>query len=506
MPSFKQMSESSKNAEYDLAEPLAGALIQSLRAFGYDLSTALADLIDNSITAGAANISIQFCWQGTQSYIWMLDDGGGMSEEQLVQAMRPGSQNPLDQRDPKDLGRFGLGLKTASFSQAKRVTVASKRNGKVAVRCWDLDFVSQTGEWRLLRSGSSTYTEQVLPHLEELTQGTIVLWELLDRIVPAGTEMQDSRAQSLFYERLERVSLHLEMTFHRFLKPDPGQKALKIRVQGHELKAWDPFLSTESAHRLLAEESVRLFGTSLTVLPYVLPHKSKLKPEVFERAAGPKGWNAQQGFYIYRNRRLLVAGSWLGLKNLRQDEHCKIARILVDIPNHMDDLWEIDVKKSRAYPPPAIRESLARIATKTRSEAEKVYRARGGAIQNVTTRNVVSIWESHQRNKRIIYRLNREHPIVNAAIKAGGEPVTELLRFIEETVPASRLTISDENDAVVQAEPFEGSEQTELLASLRRMYEMFRSLGFTAAEARKEVAIMEPFHRYPTLLGMLEEE
>jgi hypothetical protein len=499
------MPDAVKNLEYDLAEPLAGALIQSLRAFGYDLSTAIADLIDNSITAGANSIDLEFFWNGAQSYFLIADDGVGMTEERLIQAMRPGSQSPLEKRDDKDLGRFGLGLKTASFSQAKKLTVASKRDGCTSVRCWDLDFVTETGQWCLLRSGSAVFVEQILPRLHEVSQGTIVVWEAMDRVIPEGTDTQNSLARDQFYERMEHVSRHLEMTFHRFLRPEPGQKALKIRVQGHELKAWDPYLSGESAHRLLTEESVRIFGTSLTVVPHILPHKSKLKPEVFDRAAGPKGWNAQQGFYVYRNRRLLVAGSWLGLKSLRQDEHCKLARILIDIPNHMDDLWGIDVKKSRAYPPLAVRDALARIATKTRSEAEKVYRSRGGRLQTVAEHKIVTLWESHLRNRRVSYRLNRGHPLVKAACDAGGEAVSDLLRFIEETVPASRLTLSDENDSHVQAEPFE-SEQAELLERLRRMYRKFRELGLTALETRQELAATDPFHRFPALIGMLEEE
>lgn len=505
---MSQVFTDSHGDDFDIAEPCAGALIQSLRAFGYDLATAIADLIDNSISANAANINVNFFWNGSQSYLYILDDGSGMSEDQLAQAMRPGSRSPLEERDPKDLGRFGLGLKTASFSQAKCLTVASKYQGDdVVVRRWNLDVVTEFGQWRLLRHGSAIFVEQILPCLNGVSQGTAVVWEAMDRVIPEGTDAQNGLARDQFYEQMEHVSRHLEMTFHRFLRPEPGQKALKIRVQGHELKAWDPYLSSESAHRLLTEESVRLFGTSLTVVPHVLPHKSKLKPDVFDRAAGPKGWNAQQGFYVYRNRRLLVAGSWLGLKNLRQDEHCKLARILIDIPNHMDDLWGIDVKKSRAYPPLAVQDALARIATKTRSEAEKVYRSRGGRLQTVADRKIVTLWESHLRNRRVSYRLNRGHPLVKAACDSGGEAVSDLLRFIEETVPASRLTLSDENDTHVQAEPFEGSErQKELLEILRRRYSLFRELGYTALEAHQELAVMDPFHRFPGLIGLLDEE
>src|SRR4051812_18044856 len=138
---------------YDLAEPFAPAMIESLRAFGYNLPTAIADLLDNSITAGARNIWLNFFWDGAESYLTICDDGQGMTRKELFDAMRPGSRNPLEVRGQGDLGRFGLGLKTASFSQCRRLTVKSKvEGGRASTRCWDLDYVNQTNEWRLLRA------------------------------------------------------------------------------------------------------------------------------------------------------------------------------------------------------------------------------------------------------------------------------------------------------------------------------------------------------------------
>ncbi len=153
--------------EPDHAPPQAACLAESLRAFPYELPTALADLVDNSLTARARNVWLDFHWDGADSVIAITDDGDGMTEEKLRAAMRPGSQSPLVPRETHDLGRFGLGLKTASFSQARRFSVRS-RPGKSdpATRCWDLDHIALVNDWQLLRSADSAAE----PHLARLAK------------------------------------------------------------------------------------------------------------------------------------------------------------------------------------------------------------------------------------------------------------------------------------------------------------------------------------------------
>ena len=494
-----------EDLDYELANPPASSLIHSLRAFGYDLCTAVSDIIDNSLTAEATRIDINFWWDGSDSYLYIVDNGRGMSTETLIQAMKPGSRSPLEKRDDRDLGRFGLGLKTASFSQAKQLTVATKLNGNLTVRKWDLDIVSETSQWRLLKTSSQQFHDEMLIKLQDVNNGTIVAWEAMDRLVPAKTSASDSKAQSNFHALIDQLKFHLEVTFHRFLSADPGYKRTRMFLQGNELVAWDPYLSTHLSHRQLGEEVIKLGGSQILVSPHILPHKSKLNDSTFNVASGPKGWNAQQGFYVYRNRRLLVAGSWLGLKHMRQEEHYKLARIQVDLPNSMDDLWEIDVKKSRAQPPAAIREDLERIARKTRSEADNVYRSRGGKLQKPGTKNITQLWTGVLQNKRISFRLNRDHPIVQHALQEGGEAVSDLLRFLEETVPASRLIVTDESESLSQTEPFEDN-LTELTSLLRKRYAIMLSLGFPSHEAAKTLAHQDPFYKYPQLLSLLIEE
>ena len=295
--------------EYDEAPPRAAALVESLRAFGYELSTAIADLVDNSIFAGAKHVWIHFHWAGAQSAIAVIDDGGGMDEKCLIEAMRPGTTNPCETRDLLDLGRFGLGLKTASFSQCRKVTVRTRRTGgAIVARCWDLDHIARVDAWQLLRTTGGRAAE-LSTRLDELPKGTAVIWENLDRLV-AGARLESDADEGLFLGRADAVRDRLAAAFHRFLG---GPRALKILLNEHPVKPWDPFLEDEVATQRLPAEKLRFNGSFVEVQPFVLPHLSKVTAETHVRAAGTRGWDSHQGFYIYRNRRLIVSGDWLGL-------------------------------------------------------------------------------------------------------------------------------------------------------------------------------------------------
>lgn len=125
--------------------PFAPILIESTRAIGYSLEAAIADIIDNSIAADASNVHVRF-FPVDEPYLAIIDDGCGMDDEEITQAMQYGSANPLEERSRKDLGRFGLGLKTASLSQCRQLTVVSKKGSHYVGRRWDIDFVNSTGK------------------------------------------------------------------------------------------------------------------------------------------------------------------------------------------------------------------------------------------------------------------------------------------------------------------------------------------------------------------------
>ncbi|GAA4428764.1 ATP-binding protein [Bremerella cremea] len=488
-----------------------------MRAFGYTLETALADLIDNSISAGAKKVWLHFHWSGRNSRITLTDDGNGMDEAELVCAMRPGSRHPLEQRDPKDLGRFGLGLKSASFSQCRRLTVGSRRSGDpIAVRRWDLDYlaeVSSSGSdsgWRLLRSAAPG-SEAFLAPLEERENGTMVLWEQLDRIV-GDSEVSDTSAQERFYQIANSVVTHLAMVFHRFL--EGSRPRLSIYVNGadeeHRITPWDPFMSSHSATLWQPQETITLGSQKVVVQGFVLPHKDKLQEEEHQFAAGPRGWNSQQGFYVYRNERMLVAGSWLGLGKPRpwtKDEHYKLSRISIDIPNSVDGEWQIDVKKSTARPPARVRKRLRQLAELVRDKARQVFAHRGVYSSRRQSTEVEHVWKPGVRDGRTIYRIDRGSAAVRQLMQAGQQVSKELeslLKLLEETVPVQQIWLDVAERPDTHARPFERAEDKIVIEVMTSVYRALRSVErLTHDQACKRLGNMAPFREHMHLLSSI---
>lgn len=488
--------------DYDIAEPNAPAMMQSLRAFGYDLATAIADIIDNSLTAQAKNIWVSFEWNDGAPEISITDDGNGMSEEELRNAMRPSSQNPKEQRKESDLGRFGLGLKTASLSQCKILTVYSKRiETEIACRCWDLDFVEHENAWALLKQypGEDSHTA---PLLNTLGHGTIVRWNNIDRIFGPGQDTENIRHKN-FLDKIDHVKKHLSMVFHRYMT---GPKKINISVNERHLEPWDPFLLYEEATQALAEDPLIYKGEKVSVSPYVLPHRSKLSEEGMERGGGIRGWNDQQGFYIYRKKRMIVAGSWLGL--FQKEEHFKLARILIDIPNSMDEDWNLDVRKAQAFPPPELRSDLQRIAKVTRKKASNIYRHRGKVVQRRQTDQKNFLWKHKIRDGKYSYVINRDYPLIKKAFEEKGldKPnLLTLLRLIEETVPTPHIIITNAEQPDSYASPFEKASQ-EVVDIARTVFSAYQKDGLTKEEAINRLLITEPFNLYPELKETLNPE
>lgn len=486
--------------DWELAEPRADALIESTRGFGYSPEAAVADLVDNSVSAGAKNIQIQFDWMGEDSTVRVSDDGRGMSESELASAMRLGSTSPLETRADNDLGRFGLGLKTASFSQARELTVVSRdRGGSLAVRRWDLDTVAATGQWRLHMSEPAQRPTLDLPW----STGTIVQWSKLDRLV-GQADSTDRRAHKRFLDITDRVHKHLEATFHRFLS---GRGRIRITVNGREAEPWDPFMSNHPATQMLADEELPFKGELIRVRPYVLPHRSKLDDAEAARGAGAHGWNQQQGFYVYRSGRLLVQGDWLGL-GLSRDEHTKLARIALEFPASLDHEWQIDVKKSTARPPGELTDSLKRIARATRSKAEQVYRHRGKILAHQSSKPFVFAWQQYKdRDGQLRYKVNREHPVIAAVLDAAGKDKTlveRALRFIEETVPTTMIGVAIADSLDSQPAPF-GQSKREIRPLADFVFRGLIEEGATKELAFERVSAAEPFSQYPEVLAALKE-
>ena len=254
------------------AIPEAAPMIETLRAIGYSLDTALADIIDNSITAGAKRILIRRIWRGGQSVITIKDDGYGMNSMEIQAAMRPGAQNPLEERPKNDLGRFGLGLKTASFSQCRKLTVLSKRHGYHSTYwTWDLDYVAQSQRWELLK----WVPEEFEKELDDINHGTLVIWSDLDRLVPPETKDTSELAKEKFSKALDKAKRHLSMTFHRFI--EDGDVKICWGGYDHELKPWNPFCEKEP--RIQIEPTEKINGSGVVMKGYILPRKNDFSSE-----------------------------------------------------------------------------------------------------------------------------------------------------------------------------------------------------------------------------------
>jgi hypothetical protein len=311
------------------------------------------------------------------------------------------------------------------------------------------------------------------------------------------------------------------MTFHRFISGDTvrSDASLRIFVNGsspeHELRPWDPFVR---AHPATQRSPVEVIGDGrheVRVQGFVLPHRDRLTEDEGRRAGGPKGWTAQQGFYVYRNDRILVAGDWLRLgrgRMLQKEEHYRLARLSIDISNSQDFEWELDVKKSSGRPPVMIRERLTDLAETTRKRAREVFFHRsvhGGRPGGETPPPLQKAWIASQRKGRNVYKINRNHPVVSEVLRRLGPlaaDVDVLLRIVEETVPVERIWLDTSEAPGEHAGPYEGMDDALVAADLRKAFQLLRTAGVSVAAAIGQLRALEPFNRYPDLVARLEEE
>jgi hypothetical protein len=487
------------------APPKAGAMMEALRGLGYSTAAALADVVDNSISAGASEARLRFEWDGSDSRISILDDGRGMSDPELEAAMTLGTINPLDERAPTDLGRFGLGLKTASFSQCRSLTVASMREGqKIVCLRWDLDAIASDpeGGWRMFE-GPVPGSERFLEPLAALSSGTLVLWEKMDRVATPGSTLDH------FADLADDVESRLAMIFHRLI--EGSRPDFRLFINDRLVRPWDPFMTGHPAKAM--ESPVERRGTPSGVLEvqcHVLPHKDKLSDDEFQSAGGPEGWTSQQGFYVYRNKRLLLAGGWLGLGRGRawnREESHRLARIRVDIPNSADADWKIDVKKSTARPPVFVRSWLTGLAENTREKARKVFAFRGASTPGLGGAPIEQAWRVEHLRSGIRYRIHEGHPAVAAVIEACGDQkglLRAMLRVVEETVPVQRIWLDTAESKDTPRTGFEGEPNESVIEVATVLFnDLITRKGLNAEEARKAMLRTEPFQKYPSLIANL---
>lgn len=430
-------------------------LIESLRDIGYSFNSALADIIDNSITAHAREISI-FAIPIEDSFkVAIIDNGNGLSRQELLQAMRLGSTNPRQERTLGDLGRFGLGMKTASFSQCRRLTVLSRQNNETAGFTWDLDTVVKDNSWSVTER---TDFDQIFAFDELPTTGTLVLWEKVDRLTG------DNGSGKVDYDRIiSEAQDHLSLVFHRFLSDERGIQKVNISVNGLALEPIDPFNVANDATQASPEEVV---CPGVTLRSFTLPHISTYKDKrEYDRYGLSGGYLRNQGVYLYRAKRLIIFGTWFGLA--KKTALTQLTRVKIDIGTDQDEVWKIDVKKVSAQMPEIVRKRVKSLIQAIGAPSRKVYKRRGARLTSPT---VYPVWNRTENGEKTTYSINNEHPVLRS-FREGLDSVSQkqfdsLIALIGSMLPTEALFYDLSNNAenvsatTMEAEDFTRNART----------------------------------------------
>lgn len=432
--------------------PPAKSLIQGLRCIGYNFSTALADIIDNSISSDAKHIQVLSNPDDEEPYVVIFDDGHGMGFKELDNAMTLGSNRDEKEDSEYELGRFGLGLKSASFSQCLRLTVASKNCNRINAMRYDLKKIQEKNEWLLDILDSNEIDS--LPEIDLLKNaktGTLVIWQCFDKIMEESDSFKNS-----FINTIGAAKSHIELVFHRFWDD------INISFNGHRIEKRDPFLTNAPNHQEGRTMTINVDGQDIFVTPFVLPYANSLTEDNKRMLGNPKSIYDDQGFYIYRNKRLIIRGSWLRMKI--RSEFNKLARVRVDIPSSLDSLWMLDVKKSSAKIPDKIKDQL-QISIKdsiVRSKREVKY------IGKKESEAEHPLWQRIDlHGGKVKYEINRgDNPLYSALAEMLDDKQLEALNTyldkIEEFIPKG-LIVSDNADSLNIVNSDADSDEEELI-------------------------------------------
>lgn len=487
-------------------------LLESMRSFGYSLNTAAADIIDNSISAGAHTIRILFSGTQPNPYIAIVDDGSGMDCETAQKAMQLAGTGTTLSRNENDLGRFGLGLKTASFSQARQLTVVSKQRAEITTLRWDLDTVAQSQQWAL-ESLDAEETKQTLPRpvfdfMSSVSSGTCVLWRKLDRIeATIGHDEHDLDGA------MRNLLDYLGLVFHRYITPYPEDsfRPVSIDINGAPVTRRDPFLEGNPAvQRANGAQPLisNIDGRPDAVLHgYTLPFQNKLTEED-RHLLGLTGEYGHtlfdtQGFYIYRGGRLISWADWFGLMSKKEDT--KYARVRIDVSNRLDSQWSLDVKKSKATPPKAVRKMMRHYIDTLAKPSRKIVSYRG---RRDNSNPIAPIWRViEDRDNAFRYEINEDNPWVSSFIesldKQQREDFSQLLATIASCIPFNDINARFATDSKVE-------ESTVSEATLKGMAYIFwlrfqKEHGNNPESFVKEYSRIEPFSLYKQSSVILEE-
>lgn len=414
--------------EPKIMEPSATRLVESLRDTGYTFTTSIADIVDNSVSADADNIEIILDLDfGNNPFLMIADNGTGMDENALESAMIYGS--PL-RPSPKSLGKFGMGLKTASTSFCRKLTVISHKNDHYSIKQWDLDQIAESNKWILLEPDLDEYSEQLvyLDKIREGKTGTIVIWENIDRLVRSNNE---GATKDQLDKIINDLREHLSGVFFNFLLGSVGFKKINITVNNVQLVPWDPFcrwLNNEGHKRVEIhknkpfkitelisgkEESIGEFHVNI----YILPNKNELTALELEQM---RYGLDNQGFHVFREGRMIYSGGWPN-RLFVKEPHLNLIRVELLFDHKLDHYFQIDIKKSRIDLPKDLRDQLKKVVAPARNEANRRYRV--GSNKNVKNSDTL-LNEQHVKSSIAIEKHHDSTTagsLVNSLNKTNGE-------------------------------------------------------------------------------------
>lgn len=439
----------------------AKALLTGLRAIGYSFSTAVADIIDNSVSAGATAVNVFFDPLATVPYFCILDNGCGMNFAELNNAMLPGSDRTDKVDCELELGRFGLGLKSASLSQCREFIVASKKYGKTNAMSFDLDVIEDCNKLMLKVLDKDEVDN--LPKIDMLKayeSGALVIWTKFDKIESSAKSFEDS-----FRNVVAEAKKHVEFVFHRFYND------IEIYFNNKRIEKRDPFLLGSFGRQQTGRTtSISIDGSVITITPYTLPFANSLTSEEKALLGNPKSIYDEQGFYIYRNKRLISWGNWMRM-GVRSELN-KLARIQVDIPSSLDEVWTLDVKKSSAKIPDMIKSQIKASVEDSIVRSKRTTRFPGVKEQTPEVR----VWDRvNEHEGKIRYQINRKTPAIVALEGVLGETEKELLEMVLSQIECylPKYSISNDNmDALTIINSGDDAEEERLIKEIETIISM----------------------------------
>ena len=397
-------------------------IIATLSHIGYKIDTSIADLLDNSIAHNAHNIDIRFNFQSNNIDDWtveIIDDGDGMDSQTLSNAFIMGERSLKDERERGDHGRYSVGMKTASIAQADYLLVVSKmKNKEFTAKAMDMNYLNNRKEWEGYDFDGVAEYSNIIEN-----NGTSVIWKKLkfiDNTLPIELAKKD------LYSKIDTVSSYLGMVFHRFIE----RNELTIKIQNRVVKPWNPFFPNVNTKLVDTHED-----EFITTKTYILPSKDELSEDEFNEMNRGDAL-AHQGFYVYRNDRMIHAGGWLNLKNFKQHQKLNALRISVDFDSRLDEYFDVGFTKSTIDFPKNITDKLeAVVKIGKQKAAENIkQKVRTRIKPGNNTKN--EIWVTKNSSNGIICDINTSHPLIKEYTKnIDPKDLNKLFKLIAGSIP-----------------------------------------------------------------------